>query len=105
MTRGALALVAVAALAASLGACEAEKDQPEEAALKAECRQLMAHIFQITPRPEGGAPEADPARIQALVAAVPIEDIDQCAKAKDRTVITCMQAAHDVTALRGCIPK
>ncbi|HEX3761447.1 MAG TPA: hypothetical protein VHW23_22275 [Kofleriaceae bacterium] len=115
MMRAALVLVALSTL---LGACGTEKETPEKAAERAECRKLMAHIFQITPRPGGGAPETDPARIQALVAAVPVEDIEQCGAVKDAVkpgepprpehqtpkVIACMQAANDVAALRACIP-
>jgi hypothetical protein len=70
----------------------------------AECRQLEEHILRITPRPGGGGPETDPARIKELVAKMPIEDIMQCAVAEDRKVIDCMKAANDVAALRACIP-
>jgi hypothetical protein len=98
MTRAVQALVALA----MLGACESESDPKAEAG-RAECRKLMGHIFQITPRPGGSAPETDPAAIQALVAAVPVEDLDQCASASGK-VIACMQAATDFPALRACIP-
>ena len=112
------AAVVVVALTALLGACGAEKETPAQVAERAACRTLMAHIFQITPRPGGVGPETDPARIQALVSSVPVEDIEQCAAVADavkpgdpsaqnvRTpkVIACMQAANDVAALRGCIP-
>ncbi len=82
-------------------ACDEEKGAPDTAQTR--CRQLMAHIFQITPRPGSDRPETDPARIQELVARVPIEDIEQCAAVKD-AVFTCMQAATDARALRKCIP-
>lgn len=98
------ALVMVLVLA---GACEDEKESPEVAQRKAECRRLEAHIFEITPRPGAtGAErgETDPKRIEELVAKVPVEDIDQCAAVKDRSVIACMQAARDVAAMRACIP-
>jgi hypothetical protein len=99
-------------------ACEEEKDSPEVAARKAECRQLMEHIVRITPRAGGGGPETDPARIQQIVAQLPVEDIEQCAAVKDPVkegepappegqtpkVIACMKAAADVTALRACVP-
>ncbi|HEX7838170.1 MAG TPA: hypothetical protein VF469_11935 [Kofleriaceae bacterium] len=97
----AFALVLVVVLA---GACEEEKETPAQALLKAECRRLEEHLFQITPAPGSAAPEADPARIQQLVAKVPIEDIEQCAAVKDRSVIACMLAARDVAGLRACIP-
>jgi hypothetical protein len=108
------ALVVIALLAA---ACEEENDSPAVARRKAECRQLMEHIVRITPRP-GGGPETDPARIQQVVAQLPVEDIEQCAAVKDPVkpgeppppqgqtprVIACMQAAADLPALRACIP-
>ena len=108
-------LVLIALLAA---ACEEETDPPAVAQRKAECRQLMEHIVRITPRPGGEGPESDPARIQRIVAQLPVEDIAQCAAIKDPVqpgqpapppgqtpkVIACMQAAGDVAALRACIP-
>ena len=102
-------------------ACEEEQETPEAARRKAECRQLMEHIVQITPRPGGGGPETDPARVKQIVAKLPVEDIEQCAAIKDPVppggsaeahpvaktprAIACMQAAPDVAALRACIPK
>jgi hypothetical protein len=100
-------LFALAMIAALAGGCEDEKDSPEIAQRKAECRRLEAHIFQITPRPgETGAERGvtDPKRIEELVAKVPVEDIQQCAAVKDRSVIACMLAAPDVAQLRACIP-
>ena len=95
------ALVLIVVLA---GACEDEKDTPEQAQTKAECRRLEEHLVRITPAPGAAAPETDPARIRQLVDKVPIEDIEQCAAVKDRKVIACMQAAPSVAALRACIP-
>ncbi|HEX8113391.1 MAG TPA: hypothetical protein VF516_36930 [Kofleriaceae bacterium] len=117
LARIALALV-VAPVLVFTAACDEEADKPETAQRAAMCRQLMAHIFQITPRPGSDRPETDPARIQELVARVPIEDIEQCAAVKDAVkpgeppppetqtpkVIACMQAATDARALRRCIP-
>lgn len=95
--------VALALLAVLATGCE---DEPTgDAQRVAECQQLEAHILQITPRPGGGAPETDPARIKALVAKLPSEDIMQCAVAEDRKAIDCMKAANDVAALRACIPS
>jgi hypothetical protein len=99
-----VALALVAAIAVLAGACEAEKETPEQALLKAECRRLEEHLFRITPAPGQTAPETDPARIQQLVARVPVEDIEQCAAVKDRSRIACMMAAGDVAAVRACIP-
>ncbi len=107
-------LVALALIAVLAGGCEDEQDTPggggiggaaaEKAARKAECRKLEEHIVRITPRPGGGGAETDPARIQQLVAKVPIEDIEQCAALQEHKDIECMQAAGDVAALRACIP-
>lgn len=95
---------ALAVVIVLVGACEDEKDSPEKSPRKAECQELVEHIFQITPRPGGRGPETDPVRIRELVARVPVEDLEQCAAVKDRSVIACMQAARDVPALRACIP-
>ena len=97
-------LVALAMIAVLAGGCEDEKDTPERAQSKEECRRLEEHIFRITPRPGGGSPETDPERIAQRMAKVPIEDIEQCAAVKDRTRIACMKAAPDVAALRACVP-
>jgi hypothetical protein len=84
--------------------CGDSTDKSEQDPLKAECRALEKHLFQITPRVAGSAPEADPKRLEELVAKVPVEDIEQCAAIKDRKVIACMQAAGTVAAVRACIP-
>jgi hypothetical protein len=97
----AAALVFVLVFAA---ACDEGADAPQNAPRAAMCRQLMTHIFQITPPPGSDRPETDPARLQALTARVPIEDIEQCAAVKDEAVIRCMQEASDARALRKCIP-
>ena len=108
-----LMLVLVLVFAA---ACDEEEAKPDPK--QTMCRQLMEHIFQITPRPGSDRPETDPARIKELAAKLPIEDIEQCAAVKDPVkkgepappegqtpkVIACMQAATDVAALRKCIP-
>ncbi|HET7501278.1 MAG TPA: hypothetical protein VFK02_09760 [Kofleriaceae bacterium] len=101
----ALAII-VALVALSSTGCEDEKESPETAQHKAECRRLEEHIFQITPRPgdPSGRGVTDPKEIERLVAKVPIEDIEQCAAVTDRKVIACMQAAADLAALRACIP-
>ena len=98
MTRVALILVIVFA-----GACEDQKDAPEAAQRKAECRRLEEHIFRITPGPGGELPASTPARIAELMAKVPVEDLEQCAAAKPEA-IACMLAAPDVATLRACIP-
>lgn len=97
-------LFALAGAVALAGGCAQEKDSPELAQRKAECRRLEDHIIRITPRPGGGGPETDPAKIEERAARIPIEDIAQCAAVTDRKVIACMQAAPDVAALRACIP-
>src|SRR5579859_4974509 len=98
MKRFALVLVLVLA-----GGCEDEKDSPEVAQRKTECRQLEDHIFQIMPAPGAEQGIADPKRRADMVAKLPVEDIEQCAAVKDRKVIACMQGAPDVAALRKCV--
>lgn len=121
MPRIALALLIAPVLAFTM-ACDEETDRPSGSSVTARstttCRQLIGHILQITPRPGSDRPETDPARLQELLARIPIEDIEQCEAVKDPVkqgepappegqtprVIACMQAATDVAALRKCIP-
>jgi hypothetical protein len=103
LMRLALAGVLVSAAACDPGAA----DSPEVAHRKAECHRLEEHIFRISPESRGrlqGLPEAEQQKaIEQLVATVPVEDIEQCAAAAP-AVITCMQAAPDIAALRACVP-
>lgn len=103
MKRLSLALIAVSWLGLATG-CEDEKDSPEVAQRKAECRKLEDHVFEIMPAPGASHGETDPKKREKLVAQLPVEDIEQCAAVKDRKVIACMLAATDVAALRACIP-
>jgi hypothetical protein len=105
-------LTALLALAALIGSgCEGgdEQDPPDVAARKAECRKLEEHIVQITPRRGGGPPETDPAKIQQIVAQLPVEDFEQCAavlkdcKPGAPCVIDCLKRATDPASLRSCI--
>jgi len=107
MKARALVLLGVIVVAGA-GACESTTtESAEQARRKLECKRLEAHIFRITPDSRArldGLPEAkQQAVIDQLVAKVPVEDLEQCAAA-DPAVITCMQAAPDVQALRACIP-
>ncbi len=82
-------------------ACKAEEvDAPQ-------CKQLLAHIYKISPETKAkleGKAEADvDATVDKLVAALPPEDIAQCAAA-DPKVVACMQQAADIPAVRACIP-
>jgi hypothetical protein len=97
-------LCLVLALVPLAAGCEDQKDTPDAAQRKAECRRLEDHIFRITPQPGAEHGQTDPARLAALMAKVPAEDIEQCAAVQDRKVIACMQAAPDVAAVRACIP-
>ncbi len=83
-----------------------DKDPPDVAARKDECRKLEHHLFEIAPE--------KPANLDEAVAKVPIEDIEQCA-AKDEDkktkvdhkapAVACMMAAPTVDAVRACVPK
>lgn len=101
------ALLALGALAA--GGCEEDQDAPDVAARKAECRKLEEHIVQITPPPGAAQAEADPAKIQQVVAQLPVEDFDQCAavlkdcKPGAPCVIDCLRRATDPASIRSCI--
>ena len=83
------------------------KDAPDVAVRKAECKQLDAHIFQISPQSSprfGGLSDADAQRLaDQMVAKLPPEDIEQCAAAEPE-VTSCMMTARDVAAVKACIP-
>jgi len=100
-----LALVFVAVLAS---ACGSDKpDPPEVAQRKAGCMGLQEHLFRISPqgraRLEGKSEAEQRNEISRFLAAVPFEDIAQCAAA-DPKVVACMQEAADVAAVRACVP-
>jgi hypothetical protein len=103
------ALLALAALTAAGCDGGAEQDPPDVAARKAECHKLEEHIVQITPRRGGGPPETDPAKIQQIIAQLPVEDFEQCAAVLDDCkpgapcVIDCLRRATDPASLRSCI--
>jgi hypothetical protein len=87
-----------AAAVLALGACDdSEKDKPDVAARKAECKKLERHLYEISPETPKDA------NLDALVAKVPVEDIEQCAAAHPEAV-ACMQTAADYKAVRNCIP-
>jgi len=89
--------LALAALA--VVACDApDKDTPEVAARKAECKKLLAHIFELSPQSKASGKST-----QELVDAVPIEDIEQCGAAHPE-VVACMQAAVDLDTVHACVP-
>ena len=101
-------LLALACALVFAAACDpGAADSPDVARRKAECKRLEDHIFRISPETRSrlaGLPPAEQQKvIDQLVAGVPIEDIEQCAAAEPK-VVTCMQAATDIAAVRACIP-
>lgn len=66
-----------------------DKDAPDVAARKAECRKVIAHIIELTP---------DHGEVKT-----PIEDVEQCGAAYPESV-ACMGAAKDLAAVKECIP-
>jgi len=86
----------IAALA--LAACEeTAADTPEVVAAKAQCKDVLKHVVQITPRGQGKDPEQ-------VVAALPIEDIQACV-ATEPEVRACMLVVPDVAGVKKCIPN
>ena len=73
-----------------------DKDPPELAARKEECRKLVRYVIALAPESKGQSADE-------LAAKVPIEDIELCAAAKPE-VLDCMGKAADITAVRACIP-
>ena len=81
----------------ALCACdEAEVDKPSVVAAKAECKQLIAHIAQITPQAKGTPPDE-------VAAKMSIEDLQACV-ASPIEIRECMMVAPDVAGVRKCIP-
>ncbi len=66
-----------------------DKDPPEVAARKAECRKVIDHIIALTP--EHGEVQ------------VPIEDVEQCGAAYAGAV-ACMAQAQTLDRVKDCIP-
>jgi hypothetical protein len=83
-----------------------DEDTAEVAARKAQCRKLERHIFEISP--DSGVQSltgTDREReLDALVAKVPIEDIEQCGAAYPEA-IACMEVATDLAAVATCVPQ
>jgi len=71
-----------------------DKDPPDVAARKAECRKLEHHLFELYPEGAGKSPDE----------VVPIEDIDLCSAAYPE-LVACMQAAPDVARVHECMPE
>ena len=67
-----------------------EKDPPDVAARKAECRKVIDHLIAMTP----DHPEVK----------TPIEDVELCGAAYPESV-ACMASAKDVAAVKACIPQ
>ncbi|HSN24909.1 MAG TPA: hypothetical protein VLT45_01455 [Kofleriaceae bacterium] len=68
----------------------------ELAARKAQCRDVVRHLVEISPQRAGRS-------VDDAVAKIPVEDIEQCGAAYPESV-TCMQNAADVAAVKNCIP-
>jgi hypothetical protein len=84
---------------AVLAACSSQDtpDSPEVAAAKVECKQVLQHLVEISPRGK----DADAAQV---VAKLPVEDIEACVAAEPEAR-ACMGKAADVEAVRKCIPS
>lgn len=92
-----LALIAGTLVSLAAGCDEAKPDSPAEAAARTQCKQLFAHLVEISPRRDG----ADPT---AVAAALPVEDYESC-MTTEVEIRDCMMTAADVPAVKKCIPK
>jgi hypothetical protein len=98
------AFVAVMTFAGYATWINADKDPPDAATRKAECRELAVHFVAISDQSHGSPEE--------IAAKLPIEDIEQCAAAdKDKQgnnrkpeVLACARDATSVDALKKCLP-
>lgn len=91
-----LALVGIFAISIYATLHDVAKDTPAVAARKAECKHLLAHVFQVSPEAAGGS-------VSDLVEGVPVEDIEQCGAARPE-VTACMAKATTIDALHACVP-
>ena len=73
------------------------KDAPEIAARKEQCRQVVRHLIEISPHRNGRS-------VDETVAKIPVEDIEQCGAAYPESV-TCMLKAADIATVKNCIPE
>jgi hypothetical protein len=96
---GLLVAVFAAVFAISIYATlnDENKDQPDVAARKDQCRQLVHHLIEISPQREGRS-------VEEAAAKVPVEDIEQCGAAYPESV-ACMNKATDLAAIKNCIPE
>jgi hypothetical protein len=110
-----MAFTAILVLGTYATVTDEDHDPPELAARKAECKKVVAHVFEIAPQSQlATVPPADRGnKLDELVASVPVEDLEQCAAEDpdkktdvDRkpSAIACIMATRDKGALAKCIP-
>lgn len=92
-----LALIAGLIVPLAAGCDDAKPDSPAEAAARTQCKQLFAHLVQISPRGEGKDPTA-------VAASLPVEDYESC-MTTEVEIRDCMMNAADVPGVKKCIPK
>jgi hypothetical protein len=92
----AVLFAAIFAVAAYATANDENKDAPDVAARKEECRKVIRHLIEVSP--VRGDKSVDDA-----AAKVPIEDIELCGAAYPESV-ACMAGATDLAAVKTCIP-
>jgi hypothetical protein len=81
-----------------LAGCDEDKPLTAEAqAVQTECKQVLRHVVEISPQGKGED-------VAAVVAALPIEDLQACA-ATEPEIRGCIAHAADVDAVRKCPPS
>jgi hypothetical protein len=78
----------------ALAACN---EEALDATVKAQCKDVLKHIVQISP--QGAGTDAE-----QVVAALPIEDFQGCGAAEPE-VRACMLVAPDIAGLKKCFPS
>jgi hypothetical protein len=86
--------LAIVLLVLAAGCDEDKPDTAEVAAAKSECKSILEQIVKISPQGTGLDPKA-------VVAQLPIEDIQDCV-ATDPLTRRCIAAAKDVAAIKAC---
>jgi hypothetical protein len=85
------------ALALVCACDEGDPDGDDVKATKAQCHDVLKHVAAVSPRGAGQDAEA-------VVSALPIEDIEGCV-ASEPEIRACMLVAPDLAGVKQCIPS
>lgn len=90
-------LMIAALVFTACGSDEQKPDKPAVVAAKAQCKQVLTHIVQVSPQAAGRS-------VDEIVAGLPVEDLQSCV-ASEPEIRACMLTAADVAAVKKCLPS